>query len=123
MRAIVAATRLVPEPSGAVAAPPCSFIPISFPHTPGLLPWSAAANVAPELLAEVLTEHNRNVVETMIFPVNETSYSHAPKPRTWLGPCLCRRVCARPEEAATAGEAHGRSARYGPAHYVALHLA
>jgi threonine dehydratase len=56
MRAIVAATRLVPEPSGAVAAAALLF------HGDELPPYSTAAavvsggNVDPALLAEVLTE-------------------------------------------------------------------
>jgi threonine dehydratase len=56
MRAIVATARLVPEPSGAVAAAALLF------HTAELPPYRKAVavvsggNVAPELLAEVLTE-------------------------------------------------------------------
>lgn len=56
MRAIVATARLVPEPSGAVAVAALLF------HASELPPWRKAAavvsggNVAPELLAEVLTE-------------------------------------------------------------------
>ncbi len=56
MRAIVAATRLVPEPSGAVAAAALLF------HGAELPPYTTAAaivsggNVDPALLAEVLTE-------------------------------------------------------------------
>jgi threonine dehydratase len=56
MRAIVATARLVPEPSGAVAAAALLF------HSGQLPPYSKAVavvsggNVAPELLAEVLTE-------------------------------------------------------------------
>ena len=56
MRAIVAATRLIPEPSGAVAAAALLF------HGDELPPYTTAAaivsggNVDPALLAEVLTE-------------------------------------------------------------------
>jgi threonine dehydratase len=58
MRAIVAATRLVPEPSGAVSTAALLF------HAAELSSYSKAVavvsggNVAPELLAEVLTESN-----------------------------------------------------------------
>jgi threonine dehydratase len=58
MRAIVAATRLVPEPSGAVAAAALLF------HASELPPYSTAVavvsggNVDPALLAQILTESN-----------------------------------------------------------------
>jgi threonine dehydratase len=57
MRAIVATTRLVPEPSGAVAAAALLF------HAAELPPYSKAVavvsggNVAPQMLADVLTEN------------------------------------------------------------------
>jgi len=56
MRAIVATTRLVPEPSGAVTAAALLF------HAGELPPWRKAVaivsggNIDPALLAEVLTE-------------------------------------------------------------------
>jgi threonine dehydratase len=58
MRAIIAATHLVPEPSGAVATAALLF------HTDQLPPYKKAVavisggNVAPEMLAEVLTERD-----------------------------------------------------------------
>ena len=56
MRAIVATTRLVPEPSGAVTTAALLF------HAHELPPYKKAAaivsggNVAPEMLAEILLE-------------------------------------------------------------------
>jgi len=57
MRAIVAATRLVPEPSGAVAAAALLFHSDQLPAYTRAVAVVSGGNVAPELLAEVLTEH------------------------------------------------------------------
>ena len=57
MRAIVAATRLVPEPSGAVAAAALLFHSDQLPAHTRAVAVVSGGNVAPELLAEVLTEH------------------------------------------------------------------
>jgi threonine dehydratase len=57
MRAIVAATRLVPEPSGAVAAAALLFHGAELPAYRTAVALVSGGNVAPELLAEVLTEH------------------------------------------------------------------
>ena len=56
MRAIVAATRLVPEPSGAVTTAALLFHAAELPPYKRPWPSSAAATWTPELLAEVLTE-------------------------------------------------------------------
>jgi threonine dehydratase len=56
MRAIVAATRLVPEPSGAVAVAALLFHAEELPHYTKAVAVVSGGNVAPELLAEVLTE-------------------------------------------------------------------
>jgi threonine dehydratase len=56
MRAIVAATRLVPEPSGAVAAAALLFHAAELPPHTKAVAVVSGGNVAPELLAEVLTE-------------------------------------------------------------------
>ena len=56
MRAIVAATRLVPEPSGAVAAAALLFHGNELPAYKRAAAIVSGGNVAPELLAEVLTE-------------------------------------------------------------------
>ncbi|HZB89143.1 MAG TPA: threonine/serine dehydratase [Terracidiphilus sp.] len=56
MRAIVAATRLVPEPSGAVAAAALLFHAAELPAYRKAAAIVSGGNVAPELLAEVLTE-------------------------------------------------------------------
>jgi threonine dehydratase len=56
MRAIVAATRLVPEPSGAVAVAALLFHAAELPHYTKAVAVVSGGNVAPELLAEVLTE-------------------------------------------------------------------
>ena len=57
MRAIVATTRLVPEPSGAVAAAALLFHSHQLPAYSNAVAVVSGGNVAPELLAEVLTEH------------------------------------------------------------------
>ena len=57
MRAIVAATRLVPEPSGAVAAAACSSTRRVAALHARPLPWSAGETWRRRLLAEVLTEN------------------------------------------------------------------
>jgi threonine dehydratase len=57
MRAIVAAARLVPEPSGAVAAAALLFHADQLPHYTKAVAVVSGGNVAPELLAEVLTEN------------------------------------------------------------------
>ena len=57
MRAIVATTRLVPEPSGAVAAAALLFHSHQLPAYSTAVAVVSGGNVAPELLAEVLTEH------------------------------------------------------------------
>jgi threonine dehydratase len=59
MRAIVAATRLVPEPSGAVAAAALLFHAAELPAYTKAVAVVSGGNVAPELLAEVLTEGAR----------------------------------------------------------------
>ncbi|MDR3740446.1 MAG: threonine/serine dehydratase [Terracidiphilus sp.] len=56
MRAIVAATRLVPEPSGAVAAAALLFHAAELPAYKKAAAIVSGGNVAPALLAEVLTE-------------------------------------------------------------------
>ncbi len=56
MRAIVAATRLVPEPSGAVAVAALLFHAAELPAYKKAVAVVSGGNVAPELLAEVLTE-------------------------------------------------------------------
>ena len=56
MRAIVAATRLVPEPSGAVAAAALLFHEEELPSFTKAVAVVSGGNVAPELLARVLTE-------------------------------------------------------------------
>jgi threonine dehydratase len=56
MRAIVAVTRLVPEPSGAVAAAALLFHAAELPSYTTAVAIVSGGNVAPELLAEVLTE-------------------------------------------------------------------
>jgi threonine dehydratase len=56
MRAIVAATRLVPEPSGAVAAAALLFDAAELPSYTKAVAVVSGGNVAPALLAEVLTD-------------------------------------------------------------------
>jgi threonine dehydratase len=56
MRAIVAATRLIPEPSGAVATAALLFHAAELPPYTKAVAVVSGGNVAPELLAEVLTE-------------------------------------------------------------------
>jgi threonine dehydratase len=56
MRAIVAATRLVPEPSGAVAAAALLFHASQLPPYKKAVALVSGGNVDPRLLAEVLTE-------------------------------------------------------------------
>jgi threonine dehydratase len=56
MRAIVAATRIVPEPSGAVAVAALLFHAEELPTYKKAVAVVSGGNVAPELLAEVLTE-------------------------------------------------------------------
>ncbi len=56
MRAIVAATRLVPEPSGAVATAALLFHSAELPAYRKAVAIVSGGNVAPEMLAEVLTE-------------------------------------------------------------------
>jgi threonine dehydratase len=56
MRAIVAATRLVPEPSGAVATAALLFHAAELPAYRKAVAVVSGGNVAPELLAEVLSE-------------------------------------------------------------------
>ena len=56
MRAIVAATRLVPEPSGAVALAALLFHADKLPRYCKAVAIVSGGNVAPELLAQVLTE-------------------------------------------------------------------
>jgi len=56
MRAIVAATRLVPEPSGAVATAALLFHAAELPAFRKAVAVVSGGNVAPELLAQVLTE-------------------------------------------------------------------
>jgi threonine dehydratase len=59
MRAIVAATRLVPEPSGAVAAAALLFHAGELPAYKKAVAIVSGGNVDPALLAEVLTEDPR----------------------------------------------------------------
>jgi len=56
MRAIVAATRLLPEPSGAVAAAALLFHASELPQYRKAVAVVSGGNVDPALLAEVLTE-------------------------------------------------------------------
>jgi threonine dehydratase len=56
MRAIVVATHLVPEPSGAVATAALLFHAAELPSYTKAVAVVSGGNVAPELLAEVLTE-------------------------------------------------------------------
>ncbi len=56
MRAIIAATRLVPEPSGAVAAAALLFHAAELPAYRKAVAVVSGGNVAPDLLAQVLTE-------------------------------------------------------------------
>ncbi|MGO9337695.1 MAG: threonine/serine dehydratase [Terracidiphilus sp.] len=58
MRAIVAATRLVPEPSGAVAAAALLFHANELPAYKTAVAVVSGGNVDPTLLAEVLREYN-----------------------------------------------------------------
>jgi len=56
MRAIVAATRLVPEPSGAVAAAALLFHAAELPSYKSAVAVISGGNVDPALLAQILTE-------------------------------------------------------------------
>ena len=56
MRAIVSTTRLVPEPSGAVAAAALLFHPHELPEYRNAVAIVSGGNVDPALLAQVLTE-------------------------------------------------------------------
>jgi threonine dehydratase len=56
MRSIVATARLVPEPSGAVAAAALMFRAAALPKYGKAVAIVSGGNVAPDLLAEVLTE-------------------------------------------------------------------
>jgi threonine dehydratase len=56
MRAIVAAARLVPEPSGAVATAALLFHGSELPHYRRAVAVVSGGNVAPEMLAEILRE-------------------------------------------------------------------
>jgi len=56
MRAIVAATRLVPEPSGAVAAAALLYHADQLPAFRKAVAVVSGGNVDPAMLAEVLTE-------------------------------------------------------------------
>ena len=56
MRAIVAATRLVPEPSGAVATAALLFHAAELPSYTKAVAIVSGGNVAPEMLAQILTE-------------------------------------------------------------------
>jgi threonine dehydratase len=56
MRAIVAATRLVPEPSGAVAAAALLFHAAELPAYTTAVAVVSGGNVDPALLAQILTE-------------------------------------------------------------------
>jgi threonine dehydratase len=56
MRAIVAATRLIPEPSGAVATAALLFHAAQLPPYNKAVAVVSGGNVAPELLAQILTE-------------------------------------------------------------------
>jgi threonine dehydratase len=56
MRAIVAATRLLPEPSGAVATAALLFHAAELPSFKKAVAVVSGGNVAPALLAEILTE-------------------------------------------------------------------
>jgi threonine dehydratase len=58
MRAIVATTRLVPEPSGAVTTAALLFHAHELPPYRQAVAIVSGGNVAPEMLAEVLTERN-----------------------------------------------------------------
>ena len=58
MRAIMAVTRLIPEPSGAVAAAALLFHQAELPSYTKAVAVVSGGNVAPELLARVLTESN-----------------------------------------------------------------
>ena len=59
MRAIVATTRLVPEPSGAVAAAALLFHAAELPDYKKAVAVVSGGNVDPAMLAEVLTESSR----------------------------------------------------------------
>jgi threonine dehydratase len=56
MRAIIATARLVPEPSGAVATAALLFHADQLPPYRKAVAIISGGNVAPELLAQVLTE-------------------------------------------------------------------
>ncbi len=56
MRAIIASARLVPEPSGAVATAALLFHSAELPAYRKAVAVVSGGNVAPDLLAEVLTE-------------------------------------------------------------------
>ena len=56
MRAIIAATRLVPEPSGAVAAAALLFHASELPNYKTAVAVVSGGNVDPSLLAKILTE-------------------------------------------------------------------
>lgn len=58
MRAIIASARLVPEPSGAVAAAALLFHGAELPSYERAVAVVSGGNVAPDLLAQVLTEVN-----------------------------------------------------------------
>jgi len=57
MRAIVATTRLVPEPSGAVTTAALLFHGAELPPYRKAVAIVSGGNVAPEMLAEILLEH------------------------------------------------------------------
>jgi threonine dehydratase len=59
MRAIVATTRLVPEPSGAVTTAALLFHANELPHYKRAVAIVSGGNVDPALLAEVLTEYQK----------------------------------------------------------------
>jgi threonine dehydratase len=62
MRAIVAATRLVPEPSGAVATAALLLHGAELPAYAKAVAVVSGGNVAPELLADILTESRESSV-------------------------------------------------------------
>ncbi len=58
VRAIVAATRLVPEPSGAVATAALLFHAAELPRYTNAVAVVSGGNIAPEMLAEILIERS-----------------------------------------------------------------
>ena len=81
MRAIVAATRLVPEPSGAVATAALLFHAHQLPDYRKAVAVVSGGNVDPALLAEVLTESTGIASFNYDSLCDETAHLHRPRSR------------------------------------------